>query len=113
VGFNGDMHIYVGFLKKGCVHLEKHAISGSYSGSNFVKFVCSCISLSGPLSLLREPWFYRNKIISTLVFPLEFFQGYLPKTIVVYVCMIWFSVSLPLDLFELNITTMYFCFVSC
>jgi hypothetical protein len=36
----------------------------------------------------RSPDFNNNKIILALVFPLVFFQGYLPKIIGVYVCMI-------------------------
>jgi hypothetical protein len=48
-------HIYMGFLKERCIHLKNHARYGSYNKKNFARFVCSCISLSGPLSLLREP----------------------------------------------------------
>jgi hypothetical protein len=37
------------------VHLKKCVVQGSYDIVYFDKFVCSCISLSGPFSLLREP----------------------------------------------------------
>jgi hypothetical protein len=45
--------------------------------------------------------------------PWDFFQGYLPKNISVYVCMIFFPILFLLSLFELNIPTVYFCFVCC
>jgi hypothetical protein len=63
VGFNGDMRIYTGLFKEMCVHLEMCFGSRSYIRVDFVKFFCSCISLSGPLCLLWEPCFYHNKII--------------------------------------------------
>jgi hypothetical protein len=44
-----------------------------------------------------------------MIFPLGFFEGYLPKNIGVYVCMIWFLVLLPLSLFKLSILAVYFC----
>jgi hypothetical protein len=40
-----------------------------------VRFVCSCISLNEPLSLLWETQFYHNKIILLLVFPPGFSPG--------------------------------------
>jgi hypothetical protein len=55
VRINGDKHIYIGLLKERHIHIEIHAIFGSYNRENFSKFVCSCISLSGPFSLLWEP----------------------------------------------------------
>jgi hypothetical protein len=74
VSFSGDIHVYVGFIKERCVHLQKRAIFGSYSKSYFSKFVCSCIYPSGKLSLLQEPCFYHNKSILVLVvFPPRFF----------------------------------------
>jgi len=42
--------------------------------------------LSGPFSLLREPWFDLNKIILELVFPLGFFSGVVYPKILVFVC---------------------------
>ena len=53
-GFSGDRCIYASLLKERRAHLEKHARFGSYNRADFSRFVCSCISLSGPLSLLRE-----------------------------------------------------------
>jgi hypothetical protein len=47
--------MYVGLLKESCVHLKKHATQGSYDITYLARFVCSCFSLSGPFSLLREP----------------------------------------------------------
>jgi hypothetical protein len=72
-GVSGDMHVYTGLLKEMCVHLGKHAISMPYNRETNSRFVCSCISLSEPLSLLQEPRFCHNKIISILVFPLGIF----------------------------------------
>jgi hypothetical protein len=53
-GLNGDMH-YGGLLKERHIHLENHVRSGSYNRTNFARFVCIFISLSGPLSMLPEP----------------------------------------------------------
>jgi hypothetical protein len=55
VGASGDRRIYANEQKERCVFLKKHVVSGLYSRSNFARFVCSCIIVSGPLSLLREP----------------------------------------------------------
>jgi hypothetical protein len=52
MGFSGYMFVYMGLLKEIHVHLENHAIYGSYNRSNFVRFVCSCIYLSWSLTLL-------------------------------------------------------------
>jgi hypothetical protein len=55
VDFNGYRRVYVGLLKKRHIHLEKYVKSRLYNRADFARFVSSCISLSGPLSLLREP----------------------------------------------------------
>jgi hypothetical protein len=83
--------MYIHGFSEGKSHTpQKACSSGSYNRSDFARFVCSCISLSGPLSLLRSPDFSIIKSFSALVFPPGFFQGYLPKNIGVYVCLIWF-----------------------
>jgi hypothetical protein len=89
VCFNGYRRIYVGFLKERCVHLEKDAIYGLYIISDFFRFFCSCISLNGPSSMLWEPLFNPNKIISVLVFPPSFSRGIYPK-ILVFMCALYF-----------------------
>jgi len=55
MGFSGDKCVYAALLKERHVHLEKCVKSGLYNRTEFAKFLCNCISLSGPLSLLREP----------------------------------------------------------
>jgi hypothetical protein len=55
MGFSGDRHIHMGLLKERCVHIENRDIFGLYNKECFFRFVCSYISLSGSLSLLREP----------------------------------------------------------
>jgi hypothetical protein len=55
VGASGDTRVYTCVTKGSRLHLEKHVVEGSYAKANCVRFVCSCISLSGPLSELREP----------------------------------------------------------
>jgi hypothetical protein len=37
------------------VYLKNHVVKGLYDKVDLVRFVCSCISLSGPFSLLRGP----------------------------------------------------------
>jgi hypothetical protein len=59
-----------------------------------------------------SPDFIIIKSFLALVFPPGFFQGYLPKNIGVYVCMIWFPVFTSVACLKLNISTVYFCFVS-
>jgi hypothetical protein len=100
-------------LRKSHVHLEKHADLGCTTDQTFPGLSAVVFLLVGHYPYYGSPDFSIIKSFSTLVFPPGFFQGYLPKNIGVYVCMIWFPFLLPLDLFELNIPTVYFCFVSC
>jgi hypothetical protein len=55
VGASGDMRVYASVTKGRCVHLKNRVVQGSYSGIDCTRFVCSCMSLNGPLSLLQEP----------------------------------------------------------
>jgi len=101
VGTSGDMRVYG-------VALTDRTSDQPLPGLSAVAF----------LSVGHYPYYESLDIsivksFSTLVFPPGFFQGYLPKYIGVYVCMIWFPVLLALDLFELNISALHFCFVSC
>jgi hypothetical protein len=54
-GASGDRCVYMGEMKGRHIYLENHIVPRSYNISYFSKFVCSIISLSGSLSLLREP----------------------------------------------------------
>jgi hypothetical protein len=54
VGGNGDNWICV-IMTKGMVHLKMFVVQGLYNEKYYAIFVCSCISLSGPLSMLKEP----------------------------------------------------------
>jgi len=52
---------------------------------------------SGAIIPGREPRFYLNKIITVLVFPWGFFQGYLPRKLRVLMCLV--SSFASIDLF--------------
>jgi hypothetical protein len=110
---NGDSHVYAGVHKDMHVRLENHVDLGHTTYRTFLG-----LSADVFLSVDHYPY-YRSldliiiKSFSALVLPPIFFQGYLPKIIGVYVCMVWFPIFLPLPLFELNIPVVYFCFVSC
>jgi hypothetical protein len=95
------------------IHLEKHADLGRTIEHTFPGLFVVVFLSVGHYPYYESPDFSIIKSFSTLVFPLGFFQGYLPKNIGVYVCMIWFPFFLLLSLFELNIPAVYFCFVSC
>jgi hypothetical protein len=100
MGHSGDSRVHMQGSQEGesCTP-RKACNSGSYNRSDFARFVCSCISLSGPLSCYGSPDFSIIKSFSALVFPLGFFQGYLPKNIGVYVCLILVSLfMLPLHI---------------
>jgi hypothetical protein len=47
--------MYTSRLKANCVHLKKDVVQGPYDIVDLTRFVCNCISLSGPFSLLWEP----------------------------------------------------------
>jgi hypothetical protein len=87
---NLDRHVYARVLNERYAHLQNHDISRSYTRSDCVRFVCSYISLSGPLSILQEPYFDHNKSIAILVFPPFFSRGFYPKNICVLCVRFWF-----------------------
>jgi hypothetical protein len=95
-----------------CVYLKKHVDLGHTMKQTFPGLSAVVFLSVGHYPYYGSPDFSIIKSFSVLVFPRGFFQGYLPKNIGVYVCMIWFPVFLPLSLFELNISTMYFCFIT-
>jgi hypothetical protein len=55
MGFNRDMCVCTGLVKGRCIHLKRCVISRSYNKLDISRFVSSCVSLSGPLSVLWEP----------------------------------------------------------
>jgi hypothetical protein len=72
-------------LRKGAYTSKSVPDLGHTTRSNFARFVCSCISLSGPLSLLRSPDFIIIKS-SQYWFSLRgFSRGIYPK-ILVFMC---------------------------
>jgi hypothetical protein len=77
--------MYAGQLKANHVYLKKSVVQGLYDRVYLAKFVCSCISLSGPFYLLQEPLFDLNKSILGLFFLPGFSKGSLPKNIGVHV----------------------------
>jgi hypothetical protein len=105
--------MYAGHKKANHVYLEKRAIlvhttSHTLPGLSAVVFL-----LVDHYPCYGSPDFSIIKSFLALVLPPKFFQGYLHKNIGVYVCMIWFPILLPLHVIELNISVVYFCFVSC
>jgi hypothetical protein len=75
----------MGLLKESHVHLEKHAVIGSYNNHTLSGLSAVVFLLVGHYPYYRSPDFSIIKSFSTLVFPLGFFQGYLPKNIGVLV----------------------------
>jgi hypothetical protein len=100
VGASGDRHVYVGVhLRTSHVHLEKCVDLGRTIDQTFPGLSAVVFLSVGHYPCYGSPDFSIIKSFSALVFPPGFFQGYLPKNIGVYVCMIWFPVFfLPLDL---------------
>jgi hypothetical protein len=90
--------MYMWVLRDSHVHLEKHAVLGRTIDQTLPGLSTVVFLSVGHYPCYGSPDFSIIKSFSTLVFPPGFFQGYLPKNIGVYVCMIWFPVFLPLDL---------------
>jgi len=112
-GANRDMHVYVNTLKDMRIHLKKCVDTGrrldhTFSGLSAVVFLSM-----GHYPYYKSPYFRIIKSFLAMVFPPGFFQGYLPKNIGVYVCMIWFLSFVFARFIELNISAVYFYFVSC
>jgi hypothetical protein len=88
-GFSGDscVHTWVS-LKEIHVHLKKHAVVGRTIKQTFLGFFAVVFLSVGHYPYYRSLDFSIIKSFSALGFPSGFFQGYLPKNIGVYVCMI-------------------------
>jgi hypothetical protein len=84
---------YVGLLKESHVHLEKHAVLVRTTGQTLPGLSAVVFLSVGHYPYYGSPDFSIIKSFSALVFPLGFFQGYLPKNIGVYVCLIWFPLQ--------------------
>jgi hypothetical protein len=97
-GHNGDRHIYTGILKERHTHLIFFVDLGCTTDQTLLGLLAIVFLLVGHYSCYGSPNFSTIKLFSTLVFPMGFFQGYLPKNIGVYVCVIWFPFLLPLSL---------------
>jgi hypothetical protein len=83
-------HTYTGLLKQSHIHLEKHVVLVHTTGQTLSGLSVVVFLSVGHYPYYGSPDFSIIKSFSTLVFPLGFFQGYLPKNIGVYVCLIWF-----------------------
>jgi hypothetical protein len=80
---------YMGLLKESHIHLKKHAVLVHTTGQTLPGLSAVVFLSVGHYPYYGSPDFSIIKSFSTLVFP-PVFQGYLPKNIGVYVCLIWF-----------------------
>jgi hypothetical protein len=73
------------------VHLENHVVLGRTMEQTLLGLSVVVFLSVGHYPYYESLDFIIIKSFSTWVFPLGFFQGYLPKNISVHVCMIWFT----------------------
>jgi hypothetical protein len=79
-----------GFVEAKSCTPRKACSSGCTTGQTFPGLSAVVFLSVGHYPCYGSPDFSIIKSFSALVFPLGFFQGYLPKNIGVYVCLIWF-----------------------
>jgi hypothetical protein len=84
------LRTYVVHKKENHVHLEKRSFLVHTSGRTFPGLSTVLFLSVGHYPCYESPDFNIIKSLSALVFPSVFFQGFIPETFGVIMCLIWF-----------------------